>query len=179
MLNKISLLSLICIFCCYNFKKNFNQEDNKICWSSQRKLKWSDFTGIPDSTKTNYGAMVAGSVEITESYWEDEIPKFKVAAYFIKNESWTTVNDEYSLKHEQLHFDIHELFARKIRKSFDSLNCKKVKKIQDYQDKYTQLLNANIDMQALYDGKVYFNNQAQQQWSKKINNELKKLQKFQ
>jgi hypothetical protein len=43
---------------------------------------------------------------------------YKIRAYFEKNESWVKeeARTNYRLAHEQLHFDVTELHARKLRK---------------------------------------------------------------
>ena len=46
----------------------------------------------------------------------DSTYEYRVKAVFYKYEAWTKSANEYILKHEQLHFDIIELFARKLRK---------------------------------------------------------------
>jgi predicted secreted Zn-dependent protease len=48
-----------------------------------------------------------------------------VKNYFDKDQSWMMVKNAYVLQHEQIHFNISELYARKIRKSADSLSQKK------------------------------------------------------
>src|SRR5699024_5538989 len=47
-------------------------------------------------------------------------PSILIIGYMIPSESWVKENkkSDYLLKHEQLYFDICELYARKIRKIF-------------------------------------------------------------
>jgi len=96
----------------------------------------------------------------------------------LESESWTRVNDESTLLHEQLHFDIDELFTRKIRKAFDSLNIKKVKDYQIYDNIYISYGEKCETYQKLYDNQVYFNDSKQQQWIKKVGAELLRLKKY-
>jgi len=181
-----NVLFVCCIlfFCCSsNIFKEINKpyvkkDDDMILWLTKRKLVWDDFRGIPDTSRTNVGAVTQGAIEIIDSNWENEIPKYKIGCFFIKSKSWTRVNDSYSLAHEQLHFDIAELFARKIRKAFDSLNVKKNKDNERYQDIYNFYVAKSEKYQDLYDNQVYFNDFQQQQWIKKVGLELARLKKY-
>ena len=66
-------------------------------------------------------------------------------AFFDKSKSWTKAADNKELlAHEQLHFDITELFTRKLRKKLSELNdpCgKDSKKVQGIYDKNFEELN--------------------------------------
>lgn len=159
-------------------KRSFKEDNDQILWSSKRKLVWNDFRGTPDKSKTNVAALTSSKIEIIENYVLNGIPKYVVQCYFIKSKSWTTVSDESTLLHEQLHFDIDELFTRKIRKAFDSLNIKKVKDYQIYDDIYIYYGEKSETYQKLYDNQVYFSDSKQQQWIKKIGTELLRFKKY-
>ena len=181
-----NLLIIFCILfmCCSTnvFKKgnrpHLNKDDDRILWSNKRKSVWDDFKGIPDSSSTNTVALTCYEISITNNYLENDIPKYTLECYFIKSKSWTRVNDDYTLAHERLHFDIAELFTRKIRKAFDSLNVKKVKKVEIYNDMYAFYGEKCDKYQNLYDNQVYFNDNQQLQWIKKVDVELAKLKKY-
>ena len=55
---------------------------------------------------------------------------FYVEAIFVKSKSYITKFSDYVLKHEQLHFDICELYARKLRQKINEVDFKKVKNVQ-------------------------------------------------
>jgi predicted secreted Zn-dependent protease len=57
-----------------------------------------------------------------------------VKNYFHRDQSWMMVKNAYVLQHEQIHFNISELYARKIRKSADSLARKNVTNLQTYRN---------------------------------------------
>jgi hypothetical protein len=177
------ICAVLFICCSSNIFKESKKYSSKICednilWSSKRKLIWNDFRGIPDTSRTNVGALTTSKIEITENYIIDGIPKYLLRCYFIRSKSWTTVSDESTLLHEQLHFDIDELFTRKIRKAFDSLNVKKVKDYQIYDNIYIFYGKKCETYQTLYDNQVYFNDNQQQQWIKKVEAELLRLKKY-
>lgn len=158
------------------------QDDNEIIWRSDRKLTWDDFKAHPNQeiikNSVIIQAQTAASIELFSSSSKNELLTIKVCTKFIKDKSWTVVRNEKLLKHEQLHFDIFELYARKMRKAFDSLNMKKVKDIRQYEDIY-DLYNQKCDQyNELYDNQVYFNDARQEQWFKKVATELDNLKKY-
>jgi hypothetical protein len=103
-------------------------ETPRIAWS-KKSLRWKDFKRKPDSTamKSPWGAVTNSWVE--QKYWvtpQHEV-HFSIIAWFNPDFSW--VKDDckngnagnYALMHEQHHFDMTELYARKIRKVLSSL----------------------------------------------------------
>jgi hypothetical protein len=177
----------VCVLfvCCSSniFKKGnschySNKDDDKILWSSKKKLVWDDFKGIPDTSSTNIGALTSSEIEIVYNETINGVPKYLLKCHFIKSKSWTRVNDIPTLLHEQLHFDIDELFTRKVRKAFDSLNKIKIEDFEIYNNTYTFYGEKCDKYQNLYDSQVYFNDENQQQWIKKIGAELAKLKRY-
>ena len=154
------------------------QNDDMILWSNVKKLKWDDFKGIADTTKSNAEAATYSEIIIVNNSLEKGCPKISIECNFIKSKSWTRSNEEYVLLHEQLHFDIYELYTRKIRKSFDSLNIKKNKDYQVYYKIYMEKCAKCDKYNDLYDNEVYFDSIKQKRWIKKIAVELNKLKRY-
>jgi len=155
-------------------KRNKNQDttNNKIAWSSKYKLSWNDFKCLPDTSMINVNAIASCEIRILEAKYRNEIPYYKLKCFFNKNKSWTIVNDNDILKHEQLHFDISELYTRKIRKSYDSLYVKNIKDISIYEKVYTEYGKKCNNRNDLYDNEVYFDDIKQKLWIERINKEL-------
>lgn len=96
-----------------------------ICWQEGVKLRWKDFQAVNypadgrDALDIRVGACCASEVSVLP--YKDDKGKlnFLVESVFIKNKSWvrdsSLLINKVQLAHEQLHFDINELFARKIR----------------------------------------------------------------
>lgn len=173
----VLLLSISFILFSLTTKSGFEEEE-KILWSPTKKLKWDDFKGEVDTTKALVGAVTCSEIKIIDSRLTNKIPILTIGCYFIKNRSWKIVTDDYSLAHEQLHFDISEIFARKIRKSIDSLNKKKIENPNQYQKVIDFYLKNLENYQDLYDNEVYFNEKKQALWSNKIASELLKYKKW-
>ena len=168
--------------------KNITNGEDKILWSSNRKLTWNDFKGKNKGIFDSRKAETATVIETVKTYYDLEgIPVYEIACYFIPIKSWSNTSEEFALCHEQLHFDIGELYTRKIRKSYDSLNAKKIKKFKTYENIFYDLDNKCKNYNNLYDSQVYnikednsvdFNKQQQQVWIEKVAEELEKLKQY-
>lgn len=127
-------------------------------WNENRKLNWNDFQGKP---MDNVGevAMAASAVEFYYYTKNKEVGWTVTAKYFPKL-SWSKkkLQSDYILKHEQLHFDITELYARLFRqrlkesvKSTKDLNKLKaiskqiMKEWNDEENDYDRETNHSID----------------------------------
>lgn len=174
---KLSIL-LLGFLSLISFTKADSTNDDQILWESHRKLVWEDFEGRADAAMPNIEALTASTIEVSTSYYDKEVPKFDVYSYFIKSQSWTKTDSEFTLEHEQLHFDITEIHARKIRKAFQELNKRKVRDISKYQDIHARYGKACTAYQNAYDKSVYGNDAAQAEWSKKIADELLLLKDY-
>lgn len=152
---------------------------DKILWSSQRKLTWDDFKGKNDSIDDLSIAATAFKISNERSYYnENGVPVLEVACYFYPELSWTTTNKAWALKHEQLHFDIGELYTRKMRKVFDSLNRKGIKDFEKYETTFHSLYRECEIINDKYDSEVYFNEQRQREWEEMIQQELEELKEY-
>lgn len=86
-------------------------------WSSSDKLKWCDFKGkVPIEVQPAVRAVCPHDI-IVSPFREEGILNYKVEVFFLKHLAWSKDTSSYTLAHEQLHFDIAEVYARKLRKS--------------------------------------------------------------
>ena len=106
---------------------------------------------------------------------------FHVEAIFVKSKSYITNYSEYVLKHEQLHFDVCELYARKLRQKLTETDFKKVKNVQQLiQNAYTKISQDFNKEQDRYDEDTEhgLNAAKQQVWNDDINRRIKELDAF-
>ncbi len=150
------------------------QDDIVIAWRAGERLSWSDFKAKPPkgaraAATTASGITYRFSTSSTINKFEVD---FKIETHFYPNKSWYQPDlcDDVILSHEQLHFDISELFARKLRKKlnttvFTHSNVKA--RVKAIYRKNNQALN---DFQNQYDNETNFSRdrEAQQRWQKKI-----------
>ncbi len=97
-----------------------NNDPEKMSWQENRKLTWADFQGTPGGNddfvaSTNSG--ISFSYAIKRQGESVEL-NYTVLSNFYPKDSWyrPEVASAYILAHEQNHFDISELHARKLRK---------------------------------------------------------------
>lgn len=91
---------------------------NTIVWDEDRPLSWNDFQGEPDYNYDQVSALTSSGI-IHYKGCENGKIIYKVQAYFEKNYSWVKPEayTNHHLAHEQIHFDITELYARKLKKA--------------------------------------------------------------
>lgn len=165
-------------------------KDDFILWQENKKLKIQDFKAENNDTiKVNrqqfLGAISAIRIEYSSFQRnKNSVPDFSIKTYFDPNESWMLLKNDYVLQHEQIHFDLTELYARKMRKSVESLRQKNVtnisiyrKKIQHWnamKEKASNQFDAdNQDYYIKIGQKILFQkNPKQEAWKKKVDREL-------
>jgi hypothetical protein len=85
------------------------------------------------------------------------------------------------LKHEQIHFDICELYARKLRQKFTETNFAKVKSLDNETTKmYTKISSELFKEEEKYDKDTEhgLNSAKQKIWDADIKAKLKELEAF-
>ncbi|MBT2619785.1 MULTISPECIES: DUF922 domain-containing protein [Chryseobacterium] len=128
----------------------------KIIWKEDQKLTWNDFKSSVN--RKNNKDVVA----YTHCGWEYSVitssnpsspVKIEILTIFNKDKSWKDVKriSDYVLLHEQKHFDIAEIYARKLRKEV----LENIKTSSDFDKKfkaiYSRILNEYRDFQMAYD----------------------------
>src|SRR3982751_621309 len=99
----------------FPFIVSARQDDDLIKWSSDRKLRWADYLAQPD---TRSSAAATTSTQIGFEYHiRNNNLTYTITCKFSKAKSWGRYKNDYILSHEQGHFDIAEIFTRKLAKS--------------------------------------------------------------
>jgi hypothetical protein len=160
--------------------------DPKITWEEDQLLTWEDFKGIPlEKTlfhaNTNTGLAYSWGLKGTAQKME---LTYKVATYFYPEQSWVQVTskNDHLLKHEQLHFDISELHARKLRKILANVDASKVNKdSKEYLNAFYEKIDKERgDMQNAFDKESNhsLNTEAELKWQHFVKEELLKFVDF-
>ena len=159
----------------------FSQEEETILWQESVVLHWSDFKEIPPKSD-RIAAITASGISYQFSAIENRSGAvtidFEVNTFFYPNKSWykPKICDRDILRHEQLHFDISELFARKMRKRLSKKHfTKRVK--SEVNTIYKSILKELNDFQNLYDSETNFSRNKEKQllWNRKIQEALKEV----
>lgn len=139
-----------------------------IPWTMERRLHWDDFLCDP---LTNSDAVASTSTSLGIAYQvEHGELTYKITCNFSKNKSWGLLKTDYILAHEQGHFDITEIYARKLYRALQEYSFNKRTYRRDVNDIYKAIVQEKEDMQAAYDGETDHsrNRKIQMEWLKKI-----------
>jgi len=153
------------------------ENDTIIVWSKDRKLSWNDFQqAVHKETK---GAQSDIGIDILSIQIKNNHYDYVVIPYFYKLRSSVASRNPDILKHEQLHFDIAELFARKMRNKIAQLN-KDTFDLDNYNNSIEDIYQKYFLFQEKFDKQtghsILIENQ--HSWEKEIAKELKKTESF-
>jgi len=176
-LGALKYISLVVLF--LNLGLINSQEPEAILWSPDRKLVWDDFKGKPFKTAWA-AAITASGISYSFSSVQENgqlVLDITINSYFYPEESWyqPKLCDSLILSHEQLHFDIAELYARKMRKQVaETTFTKNVK--AEVKAIYKDILRELGNFQKKYDFETNFSRNVEKQleWNKSIKGALKK-----
>jgi hypothetical protein len=159
--------------------------DEVIVWSPTRKLDWKDFKGKPPAG-TLGGALSAISHDYAVGC-RDDVLQVRVRTVFMPRQSWVTYRiassglaSRVGLVHEQIHFDLAEVYARRIRKRFRELRDPCPRSDAELMGMAEQVINDHWTAQRRYDTETE-NGQVgrrQEDWERKIAGELAALAEF-
>lgn len=167
----IRLLALLLIFSSFTSPVN----DSLIPWKKDRKLTWTDFKGAPDKNSSN-AALTSSGISFN---WTSENGKFtySITCTFDKTKSWGRVKNDHILAHEQRHFDITEIHARKLNKALSAYKYNEKTANKDVNNIYTKVIQELYNMQTQYDRETDHSRNAtkQKEWEAQIDKELNAL----
>jgi len=151
----------------------------EIVWKTTRRLTWDDFKAKADQMDPLH-ALTATNIDMKAKCENGEL-KVKVESVFSPKESWSKNKDsEKLLFHEQLHFDITEIYARRLRRELSTLkgacdNPELINKVTDrifeewkkQEDIYDQETNHGLEPEKM------------KTWTSKVAGELQMLETYQ
>lgn len=159
------------------FQSFIVKEEDYIPWSTERKLSWDDF--VADTPpKTDDAALTTTYVGFSYTKTGNTI-NYNIECKFQKSRSWARVKSDYILKHEQGHFDIAEIFSRKLNKEIQEYLSKN-RDHRGLNPLYTKVMNEKREMQEEYDIETNhsINKRKQAEWGLKIEEMLDELEPY-
>ena len=161
------------------------QGDEILYWTKNNQLTLDDFRGLPSredtilsgvSTKNmthKLGAIIKGIDVLIKT--EQGKTVFTIRAGMKKNLSWIkNYGDTISLKHEQGHFDICEIYARILRR-----DIKRAKSLSEAKEMFEKTTSDEEIEQGNYDKVNTFQSGGiTPNWKQKILNRLKELESY-
>jgi hypothetical protein len=172
MKNLILFLAIILAFESANAQKKNKLAQDTIRWKKESSL-------VKENFKAKHPVGKALATTYSGLYFHSE-PKggslmFYVEAIFSKSKSYMKDDSPYILKHEQIHFDITELYARKFRQAIIDKDFTKVKNISETMQKIANKIVKEWQKEEnKYDNDTEhgFNAAKQKLWNEKIEKRL-------
>jgi len=162
-----------------------NLEEEKIPWSEDYQLTWADFKS-PSSNGSGFVASTSSGIAYSYSFGYDSekgkmAPIVKVSCNFYPERSWFSKENasDYILKHEQTHFDISEIYARKLRKEiaktkFSDNMSEELEalfyKFEDERTAFQKQFDKETDHSKIYDKEI--------EWEALIEEQLKEYERW-
>lgn len=154
------------------------EQASLIDWTPSRKLTWEDFKAPPDPASTN-AALTSSSINVEFGYDDEEL-QYSIKCRFDKNKSWVRIRNQAILLHEQGHFDIAEIHARRLNQALKAyrFNAKTVS--DDVNRIYDSVMVLHHTVQNEYDQETDFSRNKERQaiWLKKIADNLQELKMY-
>ena len=154
------------------------QDTESIEWSPEKRLTWRDYLAKP-SASSEAAAITSTAIGI-EYHVRNNKFGYSITCRFSKTKSWGKYKTEYILEHEQGHFDITEIYARKLAMELKKYKFNPKNYQEDVNTIYKRLMIEKEEYQDEYDKETDFsrNKERQSEWLAKIREELDATEKF-
>ncbi|NND77094.1 MAG: hypothetical protein HKN39_02790 [Flavobacteriales bacterium] len=153
------------------------QEPHWIKWEEGEKLEWKDFKARAKANSSFKALTASGFLYEMEQTSRTEV-KVRIYSYFDGKQSWVDRSELNGklLAHEQLHFDITEVYTRKFRQAVQEKNYNTVDQLVETLSKLFKEMNDQVNKQHdFYDKETghSINEAEQEKWESKVAKELK------
>lgn len=166
----------------------FSQNSADVTYSSNGPFNWEMFKGKInphhlDEMGKNTGAVTVSSLSY-ETVVRGKNATVTISALFHPFESWTRYpkldNPDEALNHEKRHFDICEIYARKIRKALISTRFDRGSFNEELSYLFKKMVKEYREEQTRYDKetKHSIDKEQQKKWDAKIDSRLTELSKY-
>ncbi|HZH64315.1 MAG TPA: DUF922 domain-containing protein [Flavisolibacter sp.] len=159
-------------------KAAVSADEEIIPWKPERLLVWDDFLCAPQQ-QGDAVASTSTSLGIAYQLKNSKL-SYKITCHFSKHKSWGSLKTEYILAHEQAHFDITELHARKLYAALYNYEYKPSTFKKDIAAIYERIVKEKEEMQEAYDGETDHSRKrrVQYEWLDKIDAMLEETEMF-
>ena len=131
----------------------------------------------------NTGAVTVSSLSYKTLKFDGRTAVIKITAEFHPTESWTRypklTNSKVALEHEKRHFDICEIYARKLRQLVSEADFSRHTFNDELNRLFKKMAAEQREIQALYDAETdhSIDEESQVEWNAKIERQLRSLDK--
>ncbi|MCG8372761.1 MAG: hypothetical protein MI700_04480 [Balneolales bacterium] len=164
---------------------DFRKHERAIEWSPDRRLSWQDFKGDSRfSSNKSFSAESFITLKVEQDYYSKPFSSnILVINKFETNLSWVRQDQNHRqdlLIHEEFHFHLSEVYARKMRKEFFDLQLNMEEDRMEIDSIFTEIRADYLRRQERYDlitdhGKK---KKEQREWERAIERELIQYQAF-
>ncbi|MGB3007834.1 MAG: DUF922 domain-containing protein [Chitinophagaceae bacterium] len=155
-----------------------NGDEEVLDWNANRKLTWADYKATPNPD-SDAAATTTTYLKIEYNIRSNNF-SFKIQSKFSKSRSWGLHKSAYILSHEQGHFDIAEIFARKLNKEMSNYQFNNKTFQKELKEIYNNVIDEKTEMQNDYDRETNhsINKEKQEKWNRKIVMLLEELKEY-
>jgi len=159
-----------------------SQGQEKMQWFANVPLTWDDFKGQPQSgsyvATTNSGISFSYAIQKKNNQYS---VTYTIESFFYPYGSWYQ-KDKVTpqvLKHEQTHFDITELHARKFRKRMEAISTERNPK-REIQNLFNTIEKERKEMQEKFDLETNhsINKEEEKAWENYVQKQLELYRKW-
>ena len=145
-----------------------SSDEELLDWSATRKLTWADYKAKPNWESD--AAATTTTVLGVDYTFKNSGFSYTIQSRFSKTRSWGLHKTDYILRHEQGHFDIAEVYARKMHKKLSEYKFNKKTYQKDLGKIYETVTKEKTEMQNKYDKETNHSikKEEQAEWLKKI-----------
>ena len=154
------------------------ESQDMIPWELDKRLAWDDFLCEP---KVGSDAVASTSTSLGIAYQLSSGQlRYHITCYFNKEKSWGLMKTDYILAHEQGHFDITEIFARKLNEELQNYKFNKRNYKRDIGEIYQSVVSQKEEFQKTYDSESDHsrNKKTQYDWLERIEKLLAETQPY-
>ena len=166
----------------------FSQETTAIEYSPVGAFDWSMFKGKVNPHHLEVMGKNTGAVTVSSLSYKSELrgrsAMIKISALFLPSKSWTLYpkleHAEEALNHEKRHFDICEIYARKIRQEISNARLNRYNFNVEVGSIFKKLVTEYRAMQTRYDSETRHSVDREQQkkWNSYIDSQLASLSDY-
>jgi len=152
--------------------------EDLVSWSSSRRLTWSDYQAAPERN-SDAAASTTTYLMVNYHFKEGDF-SYEIESKFSRTRSWGLHKTPYILAHEQGHFDIAEVFARKFHKRLSEYRFNRRTYQHDLQKIYKDIIDEKEKAQNDYDRQTNHSINKEQQaiWLQRIDRWLKEYEDY-
>jgi hypothetical protein len=161
-------------------------ETESIVWSAERRLSWSDFLGPPDIV-SDAAAMTVYLLSY-DGHCAGNVFDHRVFSAFLPDRSWVKPSvllagpdvSRRALDHEQTHFDLSEVSARRLRRALAALEAPCALDDAALHRVVDPFIRDDYERQRRYDRETVYGSHGgwQREWQRRVERELGDLAAF-